>query len=334
VRATRRPSSSWPRSTPPANPSQAAAMQLSRAAWPFRQDPPVEALQALFEAGVRWEASPIEEIAGARRDLLKTDDWTFVRLMKLLATDDYCSREVLAELARTPSMRKAHGPGRADPAEPQATEQVRSKQPSEGQRGSGEVRGRAAAGEEGGRRSSASHSDRRVESEWALRPPRPSDTLRARLVCAGRQTRERVGSVRPGSVEGVQPSEGPRAAPRLLGESGGWSAGPPPKLPVLPPRLDLPQPGQQRVPTPAQLVHHPHLQTFIAWFHSLPAWLRGSRALGRRPAVLAQRPISSTSSALTSTRIPWRSRGVKWRRFSVATSRAPACRAISAMCAS
>ena len=94
------------RSKLPANPSRAVANQLSRAAWPLCQDRPVETLQALFEAGVRWEASPIKEIAGARRDLLKTDNWTFVRLMKLLATDDYCSREVLAELARTPSLRE------------------------------------------------------------------------------------------------------------------------------------------------------------------------------------------------------------------------------------
>jgi hypothetical protein len=94
------------RSKPPANPSRVVAIQLSRATWSFRQDRPVEVLQALFEAGVRWEASPIEEIADARRDLLKTHDWTFVRLMKLLATDDYCSRQVLAELARTPNMRK------------------------------------------------------------------------------------------------------------------------------------------------------------------------------------------------------------------------------------
>jgi hypothetical protein len=94
------------RSKLPANPSRAVAIQLSRAAWLFRQDRPVETLQALFEAGVRWEASPIKEIADARHNLLKTDGWTFVRLMKLLATNDYCSREVLAELARTPSMRK------------------------------------------------------------------------------------------------------------------------------------------------------------------------------------------------------------------------------------
>jgi hypothetical protein len=94
------------RSKPPADPSRVVKIQLLRAAWPFRQDRSVETLQALFEAGVRWEAVPVKEIAGARHNLLKTDHWTFVRLMKLLASGDYCSREVLAELARTPSMRK------------------------------------------------------------------------------------------------------------------------------------------------------------------------------------------------------------------------------------
>lgn len=93
------------RSKPPANSAELVAAQLSRAVWLFGQNRPVETLQALFEAGVRWEASP-KEIARARCDLLKTGDWTFIRLMRLLATDDYCSREVLAELARTPSMRE------------------------------------------------------------------------------------------------------------------------------------------------------------------------------------------------------------------------------------
>lgn len=93
------------RSRLPAGPSWVIAVQLSRASWSFRQDAP-ETLQALFEAGVRWEASPSEGIADARRHLLKADDSTFVRLMKLLATGDYCSREVLTELAGTTSMRK------------------------------------------------------------------------------------------------------------------------------------------------------------------------------------------------------------------------------------
>jgi ankyrin repeat protein len=93
-------------SRPPANPSRIVVIQLSRAAWSWRQDRPVETLQALFEAGVRWEASSTKEITGSRRSLLKADDSSFVRLMRLLATDDYCSREVLAELARTPNMRE------------------------------------------------------------------------------------------------------------------------------------------------------------------------------------------------------------------------------------
>ncbi|HET9226152.1 MAG TPA: hypothetical protein VFR31_05765, partial [Thermoanaerobaculia bacterium] len=93
------------RSKPPSNPSLLVQIQFSRATWSFSQDRPVETLQALFEAGVRWKASP-KEIARARRDLLKAGDWTFVRLMRLLATDDHCSREVLIELARTPSMRE------------------------------------------------------------------------------------------------------------------------------------------------------------------------------------------------------------------------------------
>lgn len=106
------------RSKPPANPSWVVTIQLSRAAWPFHQDRPVETLQALFEAGVRWEAIPIKEIAYARRNLLKADDRTFVRLMTLLATDDYCSREVLAELARTPSMRERMVKVRLIPSNP------------------------------------------------------------------------------------------------------------------------------------------------------------------------------------------------------------------------
>jgi len=118
------------RSKPPANPSRVVAIQLSRAAWPFRQDRPVETLQALFEAGVRWEASPIEEIADARRGLLKTDDWTFVRLMKLLATDDYCSREVLAELARTPSMRKRMVKGGLIPTSPRERSKLYPSSPA------------------------------------------------------------------------------------------------------------------------------------------------------------------------------------------------------------
>lgn len=93
------------RSALPRNAGRVVALQLARANWPFHDHRPVEALQALFAAGVRWLASPVEEIAYARRDLLRCGDYLFADLMKLLATGDHCSREVLTELARTPSMR-------------------------------------------------------------------------------------------------------------------------------------------------------------------------------------------------------------------------------------
>ncbi len=62
-------------------------------------------LRHLFEVGGRWRDRSADTIATLRRLLLKTSDHTFVELMKLLSRDDYCAREVLTELARTPSMR-------------------------------------------------------------------------------------------------------------------------------------------------------------------------------------------------------------------------------------
>lgn len=61
-------------------------------------------LRRLFEIGVRWKESTPDEIGTLRRFLLKASDFTFVDLMKLLATSDYCSPDILKELARTPSM--------------------------------------------------------------------------------------------------------------------------------------------------------------------------------------------------------------------------------------
>lgn len=61
-------------------------------------------LRRLFELGVRWTESSPEEIADLRRGLLKAPQSVFVELMKLLATTDYCSAELLRQLARTPSM--------------------------------------------------------------------------------------------------------------------------------------------------------------------------------------------------------------------------------------
>lgn len=65
----------------------------------------VEILRRIFEVGVRWQSSTPDEVGSLRRSLLKASDRTFVDLMKLLATADYCSSDILKELARTPSMR-------------------------------------------------------------------------------------------------------------------------------------------------------------------------------------------------------------------------------------
>lgn len=90
----------------PEDPSRIVVRQVAGSTWACRGHYPVETLEAVFKAGVRWESSPKEEIGQARRDLLRSDDWTFDRMMKLLATGDYCSEEVLTELARTPAIRK------------------------------------------------------------------------------------------------------------------------------------------------------------------------------------------------------------------------------------
>lgn len=63
-------------------------------------------LRHVFEVGARWESSTPDEIARLRRSVLKTSRDTFVDLMKLLTTRDYCSPEILHELARTPAMRR------------------------------------------------------------------------------------------------------------------------------------------------------------------------------------------------------------------------------------
>jgi hypothetical protein len=64
-----------------------------------------DGLQRLFELGVRWTQSSPDQIGNIRHSLLKTSDSVFVDLLRLLATADYCSPEILKELARTPSMR-------------------------------------------------------------------------------------------------------------------------------------------------------------------------------------------------------------------------------------
>lgn len=63
-------------------------------------------LQHLFELGIRWQESSKVRVAEARRWLLRAPNKTLVDAMKLLATRDYYSSEILQELARTPAMRR------------------------------------------------------------------------------------------------------------------------------------------------------------------------------------------------------------------------------------
>jgi hypothetical protein len=62
-------------------------------------------VQSIFRSGVRWETENPEQISSVRRALLKLSNSSFVDVMKLLATEDYCSDAILQELGRTLSMR-------------------------------------------------------------------------------------------------------------------------------------------------------------------------------------------------------------------------------------
>jgi hypothetical protein len=65
----------------------------------------LETLSRIFAIGVRWNSSTADETADLRRSLLKASDSVFIDLMKLFSVGDYCSPEILRELARTPAMR-------------------------------------------------------------------------------------------------------------------------------------------------------------------------------------------------------------------------------------
>lgn len=67
---------------------------------------PRDVIERLFEVGARWENGTKENIAGVRHAVLKASDYSFVALLRLLAKSNYCSPEVLQELARTPAMRR------------------------------------------------------------------------------------------------------------------------------------------------------------------------------------------------------------------------------------
>ncbi len=79
--------------------------QVSWLTLSFGQPSSLDALQHLFQAGTRWETSSAEQIADVRRSLLRMPDHMFVDVLKLLATDSYCSPPLLQELGRTPTMR-------------------------------------------------------------------------------------------------------------------------------------------------------------------------------------------------------------------------------------
>lgn len=80
--------------------SQLFGLQMS-----FVHPRSVETLRSLFEVGTRWQASSDEEIAQVRRCFRKMSDGTFVDVMKVFATRDYCSPTILEALGRTPAMR-------------------------------------------------------------------------------------------------------------------------------------------------------------------------------------------------------------------------------------
>jgi len=93
-----------------AAPPQNVGKIISRQVFWMKGDPwfrprSVDTLQRLFETGARWTTSPPDEITNIRRALLKMSDATFIDVMKLLASHDYCHPEILQALGRTPSMR-------------------------------------------------------------------------------------------------------------------------------------------------------------------------------------------------------------------------------------
>lgn len=89
----------------PNDPARVIASHVARIRYRFGGRP-VEALRTLFAAGLQWQQASAEEIASVRRDLLRCGDGDFVDVMRLLAANDHCAKEVLSELARTSSIRE------------------------------------------------------------------------------------------------------------------------------------------------------------------------------------------------------------------------------------
>ena len=91
---------------PPRDANAAINYQILRISWAFQDSwRALDTLRSLFEVGARWDASSPDDIANARRYMLKMSDSTFVDVMRLLSRDDYCATSILKELGRTQSMR-------------------------------------------------------------------------------------------------------------------------------------------------------------------------------------------------------------------------------------
>jgi hypothetical protein len=80
--------------------------QLTWITPPFGRTPSLDAIEAVFVVGGRWQTATAYQIGSIRRSLLKLPNYTFVDAMKLLARNDHCSVEILKQLGRTPSMRE------------------------------------------------------------------------------------------------------------------------------------------------------------------------------------------------------------------------------------
>ena len=113
----------------PKDAGRVIALQVARTHFRFGEYRPVEALRALFAAGVRWQEASAEEIASSRRDLLRCSDWDFADLMRLLAADDHCSKEVL--IATRPNLEPpgTHEEGRPHSRVPVGSKRVRPVTP-------------------------------------------------------------------------------------------------------------------------------------------------------------------------------------------------------------
>ncbi len=63
-------------------------------------------IEAILATGVVWRETDSREIAYIRRDLLKTDEYDFRKLMRLLGKPEICAPETFSELIRSPKMKE------------------------------------------------------------------------------------------------------------------------------------------------------------------------------------------------------------------------------------